>query len=359
MEQGLTSAVIGCGRMGAFTSESVRRHAPACWLPLSHAEAIRSHPRLHLAALCDVDPANLHKAADHYAIERCYTVPERLIEEVRPSLLGIATRTPGRAGLIQFAVDAGVSAIHTEKPLCNSVKELESLSALFQREELFVTWGAIRRFFSVYRQAFSLAQSGRYGALREVRVNFGSAPLYWTHPHAIDLLLFAAGGRPVSEVQARLGTLDNAARGTRVENDPMVIAASVYFEGGLAAHITQAHGADFILSCEEAEIAVRADGAHLELYGCTDGAYPVASALDIEDSALPGGTLAPVSMLVDCLQGDAGSRQANAVVKNDILNAQRIAFAMVQSHLSGSRPVRLHELDPALEIGASTGGRPA
>ncbi len=36
----ISAAVIGCGRMGAFTSEGVRRHAPRAWLPLAHAEAI-------------------------------------------------------------------------------------------------------------------------------------------------------------------------------------------------------------------------------------------------------------------------------------------------------------------------------
>ena len=40
----IKSAVIGCGRMGAFTSENVKKHAPKCWFPLSHIEALINCP---------------------------------------------------------------------------------------------------------------------------------------------------------------------------------------------------------------------------------------------------------------------------------------------------------------------------
>ena len=92
MEQHL-AAVIGCGRMGAFTSESVIRYAPPFWLPLSHAEAISSHPGLALAAMCDIDGEALARAADKYQVERRFNDPIELLDAVRPTLLGIATRT--------------------------------------------------------------------------------------------------------------------------------------------------------------------------------------------------------------------------------------------------------------------------
>src|SRR5690242_3246820 len=103
MESGITSAVIGCGRMDAFTSETVRRHAPACWLPLSHAEAIVRHPRTRLAALADLDADALHRVGAAHGVTALYTDPRRLLDEVRPALVGIATRTIGRAGLIADA----------------------------------------------------------------------------------------------------------------------------------------------------------------------------------------------------------------------------------------------------------------
>lgn len=357
MERNLTAAVIGCGRMGAFTSESVIQYAPPCWLPLSHADAISAHPRLKLKALCDTDPDTLRRAAEKFGIDHCYNNPHDLLKSEKPSVLGLATRTLGRADLIHSAVEAGTKAIHAEKPLCNSVAELQSLQILLESDDVFVTWGAIRRFLSVYRQAMSLANSGRYGALREVRVNLGSAPLYWTHPHSIDLLLFAASGRRIEGVQARLDNVVQEGVVTKITSDPRIVTASIYFEGGLAGHITQALGSDFVLSCENAEITVRADGSKLDLYSSNDSIYPQFGDLDIVQIDEKGGTLGPISQLVACLEGDEASIINNAHLKRDIINAQHIAFAIIQSHLEDSRIVSAFAADPEINILAKTNGR--
>jgi len=105
--------VIGCGRMGAFTSESVEKFAPRCWLPLSHAQAIRSHPDLDLAALCDPSAAALEKAARAYGVSNTFTDYRSLIDTVEPQLIGIATRTTGRAEIIRCAAAARTDNLPT------------------------------------------------------------------------------------------------------------------------------------------------------------------------------------------------------------------------------------------------------
>lgn len=359
MEQRLTAAVIGCGRMGAFTNDLITRYAPSCWLPLSHAEAISIHPRLRLTALSDVDAEALARAADKYRVLRRYSDSRALLDTERPPLLGIATRTVGRADLISHAAGVGTRAIHAEKPLCNSVAELQALRALFERNDFFVTWGAIRRYFDIFREARALADSGRYGPLREMRVKLGSAPLFWTHPHSIDLLLFGAGERRLAGVQARLADVSSEGASTTVVSDPRVISASLYFEDGVAGHITQALGSDFILSCADAEISVRNDGMSIEINAVRSGIYPETLVHEHTPGAGPQGSFAPVSMLVGCLEGDTGSIAANTVIKRDILAGQQAAFAMLQSHLEGSRIVDPLATDPAMVIYARTGGRHA
>lgn len=347
--------------MGAFTSELMRRHAPTCWFPLSHAEAIRHHPRLHLRALCDVESDALRRAAATHEVATTYTDFRRMLDEVRPALLGIATRTIGRADLIREAINSGVRALHVEKPLCNSTRELASLRAAFECNDLFVTYGAIRRHFASYRLARQLADSGRYGALKELRVNLGSGTLFWTHPHSIDLILFGAGGRQIAGVQARLAEVSVGASRCDIRSDPRVMAATIYFEDGVAGHITQALGSDFVLSCSEAEIVVRADGATLEIYAAHDGGiYPTAA--PFEGKVLPPGpcgTLAPLSQLVACLDGNDLAYTDNLIIKRDILAGQQVMFAMLQSHLEGSRIVDLTAVDDALFIHAQTAGRHA
>ncbi len=359
MLQKLSAAVIGCGRMGAFTSDSVLSYAPDCCFPLNHAEAITAHPRLHLKSLCDLNTTTLLNAAKKFDVTHKYLDPFKLINTEKPALLSLATRTLGRAEIILHAIDSGICAIHSEKPLCNSVSELEELTKALDSSDIFFTWGAIRRFFGVYRQALALANSGRYGRLREVRVNMGSASMFWTHPHSIDLLLFAAGGRRIEGVQARLENVMSTGPLVEIDSDPKIVTASVYFEDDFSGHITQGIGCDFILSCETGEILVRADGACLELYSCMDSIYPRRSELEVTTHTDPSGTLGPISQLVGCLDGDLVAQKNNRELKRDIVSAQRIAFAMLQSHLEGSRITCLTLIDPQMVIKAKTNGIPA
>ena len=362
MDALIPSAVIGCGRMGAFTSPGVRAHAPACWFPLAHAEAIGAHPGLRLDAVCDVDGEAAGRAAAAWGGCRAYTDSDALLREVQPQLLAIATRTMGRAALIESAVAGGVRALHVEKPLCNGMAELEGLRRLFARDDVFVSYGAVRRWFTVYRHARALADSGRWGALREIRVALGAGTLFWTHPHSWDLLLFCAGARAVASVQGRLADLRFVDRQSRrVESDPRVVAALVHFDDGVCGVVTQAQGADLVLSCERGEITVRADGAALELYATPEGkAYPERQLLaQPEADGAAGGTLAPVSQLVQCLLGDADAQGANRRLKDGILRGQDIAFALLQSHAEGSRCVAPGEVDPDWFVEALSGGRHA
>jgi predicted dehydrogenase len=343
--------------MGAFTSDLLKRHAPPCWFPLNHAEAMRCHPRLHLRALCDRDPTALARAAAAHEIAATYTELEALLEEVRPALLGIATRTPGRADLIVTAINSGVRALHLEKPVCNGVRELDAVARSFAEHGTFVTYGALRRHLPPYRLARNLVESGRLGALREIRVQLGSGSLFWTHPHAVDLILHAAGDRAVAGVQARLAGIETGRSRVEIESDPVVVSATLHFRDGVAGHITQGLGADVVLSCTAGEIAVRADGWLVETYATRDGAlYPTAAPYDgTWPTAEPTGTLAPLSQLVECLDGDPGARARNAVVRQDLLAGQRIVFAMLQSHLEASRIVDPSMLDDAMFIRARTG----
>lgn len=350
----IEAAVIGCGRMGAFTSESVRSFAPECWFPLAHAEAIRAAEGVELVALCDASGDNLQRAANEYGVGRTYADHTAMLASQAPQLIGVATRTIGRAGIIADCHAAGARAFHIEKPICNSMAELARLEALFAQSDTFVTLGAVRRHFAIYRAAVAKALGGDFGDLLEARVDMGRGALYWTHPHSFDLILFAADGRKPEAVQARLGELDR--EGSTIRNDPQVLAASVWFEGGFAGHIGRAPGVDFALACESARVSVLNDG-HSLWQAVVDDANPYPEPEELAFTAPPGpqGALAPITQLVACLHGEEAAKTANAALKADILLGQKMLFAAVQSHLEGGRPVALDEIDPDLVIEGRSG----
>ena len=350
----IDAAVIGCGRMGAFTSASVRKFAPECWFPLAHAEAIEAAQGIQLVALCDANAESLSRAATQYNVGNTYADHASMLTEVVPGLVGIATRTIGRTQIITECHAAGTRAFHIEKPICNSMMELAELEALFDRDDTFVTLGAVRRHFAIYREAVATAHDGDFGALLEARVDMGRGALYWTHPHSVDLVLLAAVGRQVEAVQARLGDIERD--GHIIRNDPQVLAASIWFDDGFVGHIGRAPGVDFRLSCENARISVLNDGHSLWLATIdAETPYPEPVRQRFVAGTEPHGTLGPISQLVGCLSGDSAAQRANSRLKADIVLGQRVLFAMVQSQLEGGRPVTLDSIDPKLVIEGRSG----
>ena len=363
----LTAGVVGCGRMGAFSSESMRVHGPDSYFPLAHAEAIEAAEGLDLVALCDSNGDSLSRAGERYGVERRYADYRRMLAAGAPDLLGIATRTIGRADIMIDAIEAGTRALHVEKPMCSSMEELSRLEALLDRADVFVTLGALRRHLAIYREALAMAKSGRFGELKEAFGEFGERTLYWSHPHTVDLILMAASGAPVQAVEARLGPVER--EGMRILNDPVVKHATIHFQGGFMGHVTQLPGTDFRMATETAQIAVVANGHSLWRSGrekpapgaarsadpAGDNPYHEPERLDYKPPEVPQGALAPIMQLVAALHGQIPARQANHALKRDILTGQKILFAIVQSHLEGGRPVDLGEIDPAMFIEARSG----
>ncbi len=362
MSAAFSAGVIGCGRMGAFTSPSLREYGPACFLPSAHAEALSMADGIDLVSLCDADAAALARAGAAYQVENRHGSIAELLAKGAPDLVCLATRTPGRADMILDCIAAGARALHVEKPLCNSRAELARLETVLARKDIFMTLGAVRRHIRVYREALKEAGSGAYGKLLAAYGEFGSRTLYWSHPHTVDLLLFAAGGKRIEAVQARLGPLDR--RGARISNDPLVLDANIWFEGGFSGHITRIPGTDWRLACESAQLAVVANGSSLwrsgrPAAGSDDNPYHEPERLAGPQQKTPEGTLAPLSQLVACLGGDSDAIAANAEIKRDIINGQKVLFALVQSHLEGGHAVTLEDVDPALVIEGCTKGAPA
>ncbi len=326
--------------MGAFTSPAVRRDAPACWFPLAHAEAIAAHPGLTLAGLTDSDPAAAQRAANAFGSPPIFSDLPALLVATRPELLCVATRTLGRAAIIEQAVASGIRMLHVEKPLCNSMQELSLLQSLLTHDDMHVTFGTIRRLMPPYQAAFAHVASGALGKLLEVQVNLGSGALCWTHPHSIDLLLFATGGRAVQDVSATLGPVETGSHPHEVRNDPEVVSVTIRFEDACVGRITRAPGADLILACEKGALAVEADGHRTRLLAGGEGStYPAWAPWPDAAPPAEAGTLAALKQLVDCLDGSAEARSANATIKHDMLRGQHLLFAILQSNEQGGAPV--------------------
>jgi scyllo-inositol 2-dehydrogenase (NAD+) len=326
--------------MGARTADSLRANLPMGWLPLNHAEAVASLPGLRLVACCDRDPAMAEEAAGRYG-GTPYTDYRDVLAKGAPDIVTIATRTEGRAAMIAACAEAGVRAIHAEKPLCRSIEEGEAAANAVTRNKIAFSFGATRRYMGAYRQARDIVQSGRFGDARQVLLNFRAGPLQWTHPHTVDLAMFFAGDVEPEMAQAAL-TKPETWDGKVLDADPNLAMGLLRFATGFTALLTAAPGCDASVICENGIVSVLADGTAIECRGPSPGKGAAYFDAVQTERILPGpsGLQVALSELRDAiLQGMPPSGGINLA-----LSGQRALFALALSGLNNGKEISLRDV---------------
>jgi predicted dehydrogenase len=356
MQQTYRAALVGCGRMGALTTERTRNLLPPGWIPLSHADAISAHPQIDLEAICDSDRGRLAEVGRVFSIDPSlrFSDFETMLEKVRPDILAIATRTPGRAEVLRKALAGGIRAIHTEKPFTQTLEESESILGEIQAAGISITYGTIRRFMAPFRLAKALVADGSIGTLQEVSISFGHRDLLlWTHPHSVDLLMYFAGS-DVLEVYASCDFGDAEASENLIDCDPRVLFANVIFKSGVIGSITASTGMNVQLSGSDGLIRLEGNGSEVSLLLRNAGGQPYFKNrrnLDVPEG--PSGTLAAFDDLVQAL--DAGNAQARSITCSEIALNQRILWAIATSGLRKGEAVRLEDVPANMRITGKSG----
>jgi scyllo-inositol 2-dehydrogenase (NAD+) len=347
----LTSAVVGCGRMGAFTSQAVHDFAPDCWFPLSHIEAMLACESVDLQAACDLDPVTLSRVATRYQSLELFQRYEKMLQEVHPQILSVATRTQERAQIIEAAIQMGVRGFHVEKPLCNSVEQLNQLRDLIDNNGIALSYGAIRRHFQIYKKAKELIESGELGELKEIQVNFGTGQLFWTHPHSVDLILFFAGNREFRGASGHLSDVVFQSK-NKIESDPVVDHAILHFHDGVVGTIGRGFGMDIMIHCGKGIVVVGADGSFLSVKRSqTDNPYyEFPGELQSVEKLPLEGTYAAITSLVSQLQEPDYVFEAEYV-----FDGMSALFLIVQSHMLGGKLVEREDLFEDISILGRTG----
>src|SRR6185312_8867806 len=214
----LKVALIGCGRIGAFTRPELRNSLPPGWLPLSHAEAIAATPGLYFDSACDLDEAALDRVRDAFGV-RGYTDFHHQISETQPDIIAIATRTAIRGQIVDAAIRNGVRGIHCEKPIATSLNDCRRILGDIATARAKLTYGTTRRFMDIFRQARARLDHGEIGQLLDIEIQFGRTLLMWTHPHSVDLLLYFAGKAAVNGVSGRCTFRGEAPSGLVIDDD--------------------------------------------------------------------------------------------------------------------------------------------
>jgi predicted dehydrogenase len=156
-----------------------------------HLQAVRQVENADLVAVADVRAEAL--AAADLSGKRAYTDVQRMLTEVRPDVVIVATNAPSHHELVLSAIALGARGVLCEKPLACSVAEAEEIILASQTHECAVGVNFCRRHVPGYRWLAERLQSGQWGQLRSMQGTWPGIGLGCTATHMIDLWHFLGG----------------------------------------------------------------------------------------------------------------------------------------------------------------------
>jgi scyllo-inositol 2-dehydrogenase (NADP+) len=167
---------------------------------LFHAPFIHAHPGYELTAIVE---RNNNDSREKYPNAKLYRSVEELCADKDLQLIVVNTPTHLHFEQAKMVLKAGKNII-IEKPFAITVKETEELTALAEKNNLFLSVYQNRRYDGDYRAVKNILQKGLLGEIREVEIRFdryrpafsgkqhkegdmpGAGILYDLSPHLVD-----------------------------------------------------------------------------------------------------------------------------------------------------------------------------
>ncbi|ELZ23111.1 oxidoreductase domain-containing protein [Halosimplex carlsbadense 2-9-1] len=148
---GVRTAVIGAGTVSD-----------------AHLSADAANPNADLVAVCDLDERRARAAASEYGITPYFDLDELLAGEDL-DLVHVCTSVQTHLPLARSVIEAGVACV-IEKPIAESVAEVEELQSLSERHDVPVTVIHQGLFGPAMRKARRLIDAGELGELQSVQL---------------------------------------------------------------------------------------------------------------------------------------------------------------------------------------------
>lgn len=346
-------AIIGTGRIGAESSKRFIGLIPDGYLPISHAESIKSIDRLELVAICDQNLELLRQQQYFYNVKNIFTDYKELIDNIRPDIISVATRTDVRCDIIDYALDKGVKGIYAEKPFSRSVKRCKQILEKVQACNAKITFGTTRRANEIYRKAKDIIKAGEIGDIVHINVEYGMKPLFWTFPHMIDLMIFFANNTEPEFVHAYSSSLISEVSENIIDLDPIVDNCYFRFSNGVTASSSPAETFNTNIYGKKGYIIVQGDGMYIQVY--KQGKIPLYFH-DLETynvNATMSGTQHLFEDLSDAVLNDKPIMHISPL---EILANQRMLSGIAQSAINKGQVLDFKDLNEELVITGRSGG---
>ena len=230
--------IIGCGR--PWKSEGASGFGMANF----HAHGYTSSPDATIVALADISLENARAFQAMHGGERIYTDYREMLAHEQLDIVSICTWPHLHAPMVIAAAEAGVKAIHCEKPMAPSYAEALRMVDICQAQGTQLTFNHQRRFGSHFRMARDLLKSGTIGQLQ--RLEGVCLNLFDWGTHWFDMFGFyndeAAATWVIGQVDWRNGT---TIFGVPIEGQGISLFS---YENGVQGLLITGHGTERKLS---------------------------------------------------------------------------------------------------------------
>lgn len=194
MSQELQIGIIGTGR--PWKSDG----ATGTGIAHQHAKGYRASPHARIVALCDLSLESAESFRELHGGDRCYTDARTMFANEKLDLVSVCTWPGTHSDLVLAAIDAGVKAIHCEKPMAPTWAEAKRMHTAATAAGIQLTFNHQRRFDPAYVKAKRILKSGRIGELKVLEMP--TANLFDWGTHWFDMMHFYNDEAPAEWVLA-------------------------------------------------------------------------------------------------------------------------------------------------------------
>jgi UDP-N-acetylglucosamine 3-dehydrogenase len=201
--------IIGCGR--PWESEG----ATGFGMGHAHASGYEASPDCEIVAAADINQENLDAFCQQHDVPNGYLDVDEMFAREKLDIVSICLWPHLHAPMTFKAAEAGVKAVHCEKPMALTFGDAKKMVEVCAANDVQLTFNHQRRFGEPFRKAKDLLDSGAIGRLE--RIEAFTVNLYDWGTHWFDMMFFYNDETPVEWV---IGQID--ARGGRAIFDALI-----------------------------------------------------------------------------------------------------------------------------------------
>jgi UDP-N-acetyl-2-amino-2-deoxyglucuronate dehydrogenase len=135
----------------------------------NHCRIFNGSSRFQVEAICDIDPARTQWVLDNITECRVFDDYGKMLAEVRPDVVVVATPNDLHCAMTLMAVQYGVRGIYCEKPMAVSMLEAKTMVESCRSGNVQLMIGHQRRLTPVYRTMKRLMDEGAIGDVYLIR----------------------------------------------------------------------------------------------------------------------------------------------------------------------------------------------